>query len=141
MVVLDDHIRNHVINYSQSSPGGLQGQIMSSVLTLIVGELLKLVLIERLFSLTRDKLMKIPAFAWVYTKFQQAKVCLQATEAWQAIRTLSRAASNYVAQMKRSGTARLRESRANRPEHKLSKPIGHASKRPTTYSSAQDGVE
>ena len=40
------------------------GQIMSSVLTLIVGELLKLVLIERLFSLTRDKLMKIPAFVW-----------------------------------------------------------------------------
>ena len=38
------------------------GQIMISVLTLIVGELLKLVLIERLFSLTRDKLMKIPAF-------------------------------------------------------------------------------
>jgi uncharacterized membrane protein len=86
------------------------GQIMSSVLTLIVGELLKLVLIERLFSLTRDKLMKIPAFAWVYTKFQQAKVYLQVTEAWQAIRTLSRAASNYVAQMKRSGTVRLRES-------------------------------
>ena len=57
------------------------GQIVSSVLTLIVGELLKLVLIERLFSLTRDKLMKIPAFAWVYTKFQQAKVYLQVTEA------------------------------------------------------------
>ena len=35
---------------------------MSSVLTLIVGELLKLVLIERLFSLTRDKLMKTPSF-------------------------------------------------------------------------------
>jgi hypothetical protein len=42
------------------------GQIISSVLTLIVGELLKLVLIERLFSLTRDKLMKIAAFAWTY---------------------------------------------------------------------------
>ena len=31
------------------------GQIVSSVLTLIVGELFKLVLIERLFSLTREK--------------------------------------------------------------------------------------
>jgi hypothetical protein len=29
----------------------------------VVGELLKLVLVERLFSLTRDNLMKIPAFA------------------------------------------------------------------------------
>ena len=86
------------------------GQIMSSVLTLIVGELLKLVLIERLFSLTRDKLMKIPAFAWAYTKFQQAKAWLEATEAWQAIRTLSKAARNYVAQMKRSGAVRFRQS-------------------------------
>src|SRR6202035_451061 len=45
------------------------GQMVSSVVTLIVGELLKLVLVERLFSLTRDKLMKIPAFVWAYTKF------------------------------------------------------------------------
>ena len=94
------------------------GQIMSSVLTLIVGELLKLVLIERLFSLTRDKLMKIPAFAWAYTKFQQAKAWLEATEAWQAIRTLSRAARNYVAQMKRSGLCSLAslKVKVNRPD-------------------------
>ena len=86
------------------------GEIMSSVLTLIVGELLKLVLIERLFSLTRDKLMKIPAFAWVYTKVQQAKAWLEATEAWQAIRKLSRAARSYVARMKRSGIVQFGQS-------------------------------
>jgi hypothetical protein len=40
------------------------GQMVSSVVTLIIGELLKLVLVERLFSLTRGKLMKIPAFLW-----------------------------------------------------------------------------
>jgi hypothetical protein len=85
------------------------GQIVGSVLTLVVGELLKLVLIERLFSLTRDKLMKIPAFAWAYAKFRQAKMWLQATEAWRAIRSLSRAARNYVARMKRSGAVLLRE--------------------------------
>ena len=79
------------------------GQMLGSALTLIIGELLKLVLIERLFSLTRDKLMKIPAFVWAYTRFQQAKAWLEATEAWQAIRTLGRAARSYVAQMKRSG--------------------------------------
>ena len=86
------------------------GQIMISVLTLIVGELLKLVLIERLFSLTRDKLMKIPAFAWTYTKVQQAKAWLEATEAWRAIRTLSRAARNYVAQVKRYGSVQFGQS-------------------------------
>src|SRR5438105_8560305 len=49
------------------------GQMVGSVVILIVGELLKLVLIERLFSLTRDKLMKIPAFAWAYTELGEAK--------------------------------------------------------------------
>jgi hypothetical protein len=74
------------------------GQVVSSIVTLIVGELLKLVLVERLFSLTRDKLLKIPAFAWAYTRFRQAKAWLEATEAWRTIRSLSKAARNYVAQ-------------------------------------------
>jgi hypothetical protein len=78
------------------------GQMVTSIVTLIIGELLKLVLVERLFSLTRDKLMKIPAFFWAYTRFQQAKAWLQATEAWRAIRTISKAARQYVTEMKRS---------------------------------------
>jgi hypothetical protein len=84
------------------------GQIVSSVLTLIIGEVLKLVLIERLFSLTRDKLMKIPAFARAYIKFRQAKAWLEATEAWQAIRSLTIAARNYFEQMKRSSAVLFR---------------------------------
>src|SRR5690349_2974105 len=52
------------------------GQLLSSVVTLVTGELLKLVLVERLFSLTRDKLMKIPAFAWAYAHVQRAKAWL-----------------------------------------------------------------
>ena len=86
------------------------GQIVSSVLTLIVGELLKLVLVERLFSLTRDKLMKIPAFAWAYAKFRQAKSWLEATEAWRTIRSVSKAVRNYVRQMKTSRAVPFRQS-------------------------------
>jgi hypothetical protein len=86
------------------------GQFLSSVVTLIVGELLKLVLVERLFSLTRDKLMKIPAFAWAYTKFRDAKSWLKATEAWRTIRSLSKAIRNYVAQMKTSRAVPIRPS-------------------------------
>ncbi|GLR91954.1 hypothetical protein [Bradyrhizobium iriomotense] len=74
------------------------GQVLSGAATFIVGELLKLVLVERLFHLTRDKLMRIPAFAWAYTRFAEAKAWLQATEAWRAIRALSQAARDYVAQ-------------------------------------------
>ncbi|WLA62444.1 hypothetical protein [Bradyrhizobium diazoefficiens] len=73
------------------------GQVLSGAVTFIVGELLKLVLVERLFHLTRDKLMRIPAFAWTYGKYAAAKAWLQATEAWRAIRALSRAAKNIVA--------------------------------------------
>ena len=86
------------------------GQMVTSVLTLIVGELLKLVLVERLFYLTRDKLMKIPAFAWAYAKFRQAKAWLEATEAWRTMRSLSKAARNYVAQVKTSLAVSFRQS-------------------------------
>jgi hypothetical protein len=74
--------------------------MVGGALTLIIGELLKLVLVERLFSLTRDKLMKIPTFAWAYGKFRQAKAWLEATQAWQTMRSLSRAARDYVAHLK-----------------------------------------
>jgi len=75
------------------------GQVLSGAATLIVGELLKLVLVERLFHLTRDKLMRIPAFAWTYGKFTEMKAWLQATEAWRAIRALSFAARDSVAKL------------------------------------------
>ena len=78
------------------------GQMLGGALTLIIGELLKLVLVERLFSLTRDKLMKIPTFAWAYGKFRQAKVWLEATQAWQTMRSLSGAARDYVAHLRRT---------------------------------------
>ncbi|MCK1715615.1 MULTISPECIES: hypothetical protein [unclassified Bradyrhizobium] len=74
------------------------GQVVSGAVTFIVGELIKLVLVERLFNLTRDKLMRIPAFAWAYTKFTEAKAWLQATEAWRVIQALSRAARDLVTQ-------------------------------------------
>ena len=86
------------------------GQIVSSAVTLIVGELLKLVLVERLFSLTRDKLMKIPAFAWAYARFREARAWLEATEAWQTIRSLSNAARQYVARMKKSAALAFQQS-------------------------------
>ena len=73
------------------------GQFVTGAVTFIVGELLKLVLVERLFHLTRDKLMRIPAFAWCYGKYAAAKAWLQATEAWRAIRALARAVKDGAA--------------------------------------------
>jgi hypothetical protein len=83
------------------------GQMLGSILTLIIGELTKLVLVERLFSLTQDKLMKIPKFAWTYGKYRQAKAWLEATQAWQTMQSLSRAARDYVAHLKTAVSHRL----------------------------------
>ncbi|UPJ56214.1 hypothetical protein [Bradyrhizobium sp. 192] len=90
------------------------GQVMSGAVTFIVGELLKLVLVERLFHLTRDKLMRIPAFAWGYGKYAAAKAWLQETDAWRAARAVSRAVRDSVARARArlvNGFSRLAISR------------------------------
>lgn len=72
------------------------GQFLSGALTFIVGELLKLVLVERLFSLTREKLMKIPSFARLYGGYSRAIAWLKATEAWRALSSVATTAREYV---------------------------------------------
>jgi len=71
------------------------GQFVGGALTFIFGELLKLVLVERLFSLTREKLMKIPAFARLYGWYSQAIARLKATEAWRRSESLARSGRKY----------------------------------------------
>jgi hypothetical protein len=58
-------------------------------MVLVLGELLKLLLIERLFRLSRDKLMSIPGFAWCHDKFCQVQDWVAALHAWQLTRRLS----------------------------------------------------
>jgi hypothetical protein len=82
------------------------GQFLSCALTLIVGEVLKLVLVERLFSLTRDKLMRIPAFAWAYGKFRDMKLWLESTEAWRTVLRLSKTARAYLAHVRTTLSSR-----------------------------------
>jgi len=66
------------------------GNFIVAILTFAFGELLKLVLIERLFDLTREKLMKVAAFAWSYGHYVQAREWIKQSEAWRAIRAISR---------------------------------------------------
>jgi hypothetical protein len=72
------------------------GQLIGAALTFVTGEVLKLVLVERLFCLTRDKLMRIPAFAWAYGHYTRIKAWLTATEAWQRVQSLRRAALDHL---------------------------------------------
>ena len=74
------------------------GQFLSAAVTFIFGELLKLVLVERLFSLTREKLMRIPAFARLYGWYSQAMAWLKATEAWRTLESLAKSGREYSRQ-------------------------------------------
>jgi hypothetical protein len=82
------------------------GQVGLGLVVLIVGEILKLVLVERLFSLNRDKLLSIAAFAWAYGKYRLVMDWLESMEAWQMVRRWSRIARLSI----RSTLAQFRAS-------------------------------
>jgi hypothetical protein len=65
------------------------GHVATGLIILALGEILKLVLVERLFSVSREKLMSIPAFAWAYLKYRAAKDWVTSIEAWQFARRWS----------------------------------------------------
>jgi hypothetical protein len=65
------------------------GHVALGFTVLAVGEILKLVLLERLFSINRNKLMSIYAFAWAFDKYQAGKAWLEATDAWQLVRKVN----------------------------------------------------
>jgi hypothetical protein len=84
----------------------LTGHLAIGIIVLVVGEILKLVLVERLFSVSRDKLMSIPAFAWAYRRYRAGKDWVTSAEAWQAVQRWSRVARyairSYVLESKAS---------------------------------------
>jgi hypothetical protein len=83
------------------------GQFLSAALIFVTGELLKLVLLERLFCLTRAKLMKIAAFAWAYGHYEVAIAWLKATHAWQTMHSLSSAALDQLRNWRGEAVRRL----------------------------------
>jgi hypothetical protein len=62
------------------------GRVTIGVVGFAVAELLKVIMVERLFDLNRDKLLSIPAFAWCYARFRMVFAWLQSFEVWQATR-------------------------------------------------------
>jgi hypothetical protein len=82
------------------------GHVISGLSVFAAGELLKLVIVERLFAISRQKLMSIPAFAWVYGQYRLLMARLEATAVWQAMRRWSKIAQYsiraFVMQLKTS---------------------------------------
>ena len=85
------------------------GHALPGLVVLAIAEILKLVLIERLFSVSRDKLMSIPAFAWAYRRYSAVRDWFTALETWQLAMRWSRAArdaARRVASERRGSSAR-----------------------------------
>jgi hypothetical protein len=59
------------------------GHVVSGVLTIAVGEILKITLVERLFRLTRDRLMQIPTFVMVYHPWMRFHEWVTSSEIWR----------------------------------------------------------
>lgn len=62
-----------------------RGQVTYGALVLVIGEVLKIAIVERLFHIGRDKLMTIAAFAWAYDFVKRRLDYLKALPAWQAV--------------------------------------------------------
>lgn len=72
------------------------GHMVSGLIILGVAELLKLVLVERLFCISRDKLMSIRAFAWCYAKFRQVANWIKSLGAWRLARRMTLLAKRTI---------------------------------------------
>jgi len=62
------------------------GQWYAGLLVLVVGEALKILVLERLFHLTRPKLMSFRVFAWAYDWLIQIFAYLRSFEVWKSAR-------------------------------------------------------
>jgi len=83
------------------------GHAIPGLAILAIAEILKLVFIERLFSVSRDKLLSIPAFAWGYGKYAAAKAWLTSLEGWRVAMRWSRIVRTGIERSmsnRRSGT-------------------------------------
>jgi hypothetical protein len=76
------------------------GPFIWAAMTFAIGEILKLVLVERLFELTKTKLMKIPAFAWAYGHYAKAKAWVKQTEALRVLRSLSQSIREHIRELR-----------------------------------------
>jgi hypothetical protein len=62
------------------------GHFIFGVLVLVLGEVLKITIVERIFHIGRDKLMTIKAFALIYNFASGWLTWLQALPPWQSVK-------------------------------------------------------
>jgi hypothetical protein len=82
------------------------GRVAEGTLTIVAGEILKITLVERLFRLTRHRLMEIPTFAILYRQWIRFREWVTSSEIW-------RWARQQIAWLKSMFAGRLRGERSD----------------------------
>ncbi len=82
------------------------GHFMFGVMALILGEILKITIVERLFHIGRAKLMTIKAFAWIYNFVFGWLTWLQAMPTWQSVKRNFDDFIHWVHKVNHDGRAR-----------------------------------
>src|SRR6185295_17507763 len=81
------------------------GKMVYGLIVLIVGEILKIALVERLFHATREKLLQISAFAWIYNFLELGLDYVQHLPGWQYVlshyRTIKASARTFLERLRR----------------------------------------
>jgi hypothetical protein len=83
----------------------VSGHFVSGVLALVLGEVLKILIVERVFHTGRPKLMKIKAFARTHDFVVGWLTWLQALPPWQAVRRRFRDLARWMKKLNRNARA------------------------------------
>jgi hypothetical protein len=82
-----------------------KGKTVFGLSVLIVGEILKVAIVERLFHATREKLLLISAFAWIYNFLEAGLDYIQHLPGWQYVlgkfRTIKATARSFLERLRR----------------------------------------
>ena len=78
------------------------GHFVSGVVALVFGEVLKILIVERVFHIGRPKLMTIKAFAWTYDVVVGWLTWLQALPPWQVVRRRFRDMVRWMRKLNRA---------------------------------------
>jgi hypothetical protein len=82
------------------------GHFIEGVTLLVFGEVLKIIVVEHIFYIGRDKLMTIKAFAWIYNYVTGWLTWLRALPPWQNVKRRVRNFTQWARAMKRGAKYR-----------------------------------
>jgi hypothetical protein len=84
------------------------GHFVSGSLALVLAEVLKILIVERVYQIGRPKLMTIKAFAWAHDRVVGWLTWLQALPPWQAVRRRVRELVQWMKKLKRNARGQAR---------------------------------